>query len=288
MNFLNKAYSKYSADNKIWKSSLFSAVVVLLIFLLFQPFGFRDKATELKSLLYPGYAVLTFIYSYIVFYIVRRLLKSKKTWTIKDEIINFLIGILIFTIAIHLFTFWVSGDMPLTLHWYFKLFYHVASLFLFIGIIEFFYYNNKSARFTNEKLSSQYETTKQKSDQFTKQNKDVITISLEKEQIEVNRNKLLYIKSVGNYLEFYLVEPNGKINKITKRGRLHKAGKDLARFIEFFRCHRAFIINLKQAVQLKGNIKNARVVFDCAVEDIPVSRSNYSTLKEQMEKITLG
>jgi len=36
---------------------------------------------------------------------------------------------------------------------------------------------------------------------------------------------------------------------------------------------------------MKGNIKNARLVFDDILEEIPVSRLHFKTLKEQLDKI---
>ena len=288
MDFFNKEYAKYNPHNKSWKHSIFSAIVTFLLFLLFQPFGFKDKEVALKVVLFPGYSLLAFIYTYLNFLIVRQILKKKKKWTLSDELICLLIGIMLLTIAVHLFSYFIAGDMPLTFHWYFKLLCYVASFFLVISIIEFFYYNNKSARINNKKLRMQYELVKQKQDDTEKQNKDIISIYLEKEQMEINKNKIIYIKSVGNYLEFCLRGPDGKINKITKRGRLHNAEKNLLSYSEFFRCHRAFIINLKQVINLRGNVKNARVVFDSNTEKIPVSRSLYKALKEQLEKINLS
>lgn len=287
MDFLNIEYTKYDSENKAWKNSLFSAIVLLLVFLLFQPFGFRDKDLALKAVLFPGYALFAFMYSYFNFRIVRHILKKKKKWTLKNELIYFLISMLVLSFAVHLFSCWVSSDLPISFKWYFKLLYHVSCLFLLISIIEFFYHNNRAAGINTRKLTTQYKKVKYKLEVTKKQDQELILISLEKEQMEINRNKIVYIQSMGNYLEFYLRESNREIIKITKRGRLHLVEKDLAPFSEFFKCHRAFIINLKQAIQLKGNIKNARVVFEGNPREIPVSRSLFKTLKEQLEKIRL-
>lgn len=279
MNFLNKEYSKYKAGNIALKNALFTAAVVLLIFLLFQPFGFRNKALVLKLILYPGYTLLAFLYYLTVFYVVRFLHKKKQSWSLKNEIIIRIVGVAILTIIIHLFTWIVVDDMPLTLAWYFKLFYHTISLFLLIAVFEYFYYNSHPAsNKINEGVQS--EPARKKS--------DIIVINLEKEKIEINRNKILFIQSIGNYLEFCLRETEDSTTRITKRGRLHQVEKDLVSYSEFFRSHRAFIVNLKQIVQFRGNIKNARIVFEGEKQQIPVSRSNYKNLREQMEKIILG
>ena len=155
MKFLNKAYTKYDPGHEPWKNGLFSAAVVLSIFLLFQPFGISDKELELKLLLFPAYFLLGYFYSITNFFIVRRILKSKKIWTVKNELISFAISMFPLTFLVHLLTSWISGDMPLNQYWYFKLLCNVSSLFLIITVIEFLYYSNKSSDIKIEHLSSQ-------------------------------------------------------------------------------------------------------------------------------------
>ncbi|MBK7981201.1 MAG: LytTR family transcriptional regulator [Ignavibacteriae bacterium] len=288
MKILNRKYSKYNPNNKIWKNGLYTASLILLIFILFEPFGFRDKEISLKILLYPGYAFIAFIYSYLNFQIVRQIIKKKQTWKIIDEIKNILLSIILITFAVHLFTYSISEDMPITLEWFFRLLYHVSSIFLIKNIIEFFYYNYKSTAINNKLLKSQNEISNQKLNDSEMQKKEIILISLEKEQIKISRNKIIFIQAASNYLIFYLREDDKKINKIIKRGRLHKIENDLSPFSEFVRCHRAFIINLNQSARLKGNMKNSRIIFQDVETEIPVSRTFYRTLKENLEKITLS
>ena len=289
MKLLNKEYTKYHPAHEQWKNGLFSATVVLFIFLLFQPFGFKDKDPVLKLILFPVYSLLAYFYSIANFFIVRRILKSKKCWFVKNELLSFAIGILSFTFLVHLLNSWFTGDMPLNLYWYFKMLYHVTSLFLVIAVVEFLYYSNKSAGIKIEHLSSRVQLVSRQLDSIKKESDfETVSISLEKDSIDINRNKMVFIKSIGNYLEFYFRESNGQIKKLVKRGRMHQAEKVLEAFPEFLRCHRAFIINLKQAKQIKGNSKNARLVFDQKLEEIPVSRSQFRTLKEQLDKIIAG
>lgn len=279
MNFLKKEYPKYNAENIAWKNALFTAAAVLLIFLLLQPFGFRSKAIALKLILYPGYTLLAFFYYLTVFFVVRYFHKKKQTWSLKNEIITRVIGVAILTIIIHLFTWIVVDDMPLTLDWYFKLFYHTFSLFLLIAVIEYFYYNSHSA---SKKINESHES------EAERLMPEIIVINLEKEQIEINRSKIVFIQSIGNYLEFCIHEANGAVNRVSKRGRLHQVEKDLISCAEFYRCHRAFIVNMKHVFQLRGNIKNARIIFEGEKQQIPVSRSNYKNLKNLLEKNLLG
>lgn len=289
MKLLNKVYIKYHPAHKPWKNGLFSAAAILFILLLFQPFGFKDKDLALKLILFPVYSLLAYVHSIAKFYFVRQILKSKKRWTVKNELLLFVTGMFPVTFLVHLLSILITGDMPFNLHWYFKLLYHVSSLLLIKAVVEFLYYSYKFADIKTEHLSSQLQHVSRQLGRAKQESEfETTSISLEKESIDINRNKMVYIKSIGNYLEFYFRESNGQIKKLVKRGRIHQAERDLAAFPEFLRCHRAFIINLKQAKQIKGNSKNARLVFDQKSEEIPVSRSQFKILKEQLDKIIAG
>ena len=286
MKFLDKAYTKYNPAHKSWKNGLFSATLVLLFFLLFQPFGFRDKDLGLKLVIYPIYTIIAFLYATSRFYVIRKIIKQKKSWPIKNELLGLMASMLPLTFIIHLVTHWVTGDMPLNWFWYFKLLYQISSLFLIKAAMEVLYYSNRLADVKIEDLSSQVQVISQQLDRVKKvKSHETVSISLEKGPFEVNRSKLLFIQSVGNYLVFNLSGTNGQIKKLTKRGRIHQAEKDMEVYPEFFRCHRAFIVNLKQIKQMKGASKNARLVVGHGLDEIPVSRQQFSALKKQLDKI---
>lgn len=289
MKFLNKEYTKYDSANKSWKNGLFAAMVVLFIFLLFQPFGFRDKDLVLKLILFPVYSLLAYFYTITSFFIVRCILKSKKQWLLKNELLSLVIGIVPFSFLVQILSSLIAGDMPLNLYWYFKLLYYLTGFFVVIAVIEYLYYSNKFSASEIEHLSARIHLFSQQLRNLKPAStSDIISISLEKDSIDINRNKILFISSLGNYLEFYFREHDGQIKKVVKRGRIHQAEKDLEAFPEFFRCHRAFIINLKQAGKIEGNSKNARLVFNQGSEEIPVSRSRFRILKEQFDKLITG
>ena len=286
MKFPDKEYTKYHSDNKPWESGILWAAIVLFIFLLFQPFGFRDKDKELKLVLFPAYSLLAYFFSVSNFFIVRRILKLKKLWTLKNEFLYILADVFPATLLVHLLSYWATGDMPFNLYWYVKLLYHVSSLFMIIGVIEFLYYTNKSSDSRVEHLSSQIKLVSQQLHCVKKESDtETVLITLENDSIHINRNKTIFIKSISNYLEFYFRETDGQIKKLIKRGRIHLVEKDLEPIPEFLRCHRAFIVNLKQAKQIKGSSKNARLVFVQKLEEIPVSRTKFKTLKELLDKI---
>lgn len=286
MKIINREYTKYNQEHASWKNGLFAALVVVLFFLLFQPFGFRDKDLGLKALLFPGYALIAFLYTQSTFFVVRKILKTKKIWTLKNEILSLFISMFPLVFIVHVYSYWATGDMPLNIYWFFKLFYHISCLALLVSIIEFFYYSNLTADSRIEYLSSRiHHYSKQIADPEQENTRQSITIVLEKGSFTVNREKLVYIESQGNYLSFIFYEKDGETKKLMKRGRLHQAETNLKDFPEYFRCHRGFIVNLKKAKQIKGNNKNARLILDENLGEIPVSRTHFKTLTEKLDEI---
>ena len=78
MNLLEQEYTKYHTESKAWKNGLLYALVVTLVFVLFQSFGFKDKSTTLKLTLFPVYALLAYVYVIVAFFSVRRILKKQR------------------------------------------------------------------------------------------------------------------------------------------------------------------------------------------------------------------
>ena len=156
MKFLNNEYPKYNPENKPWKSGFYRAIVVLTVLVLFQPFGFRDKDLELKLFLFPVYSLIAYLHVITEFFIVRKILKSKKIWYLKNELLDQVTSVLPLTFLVLLVNIWITGDMPFNFHWYFKLLYHVSSLILMIAVIEFLYYTSRSSAIRQSKTRIQF------------------------------------------------------------------------------------------------------------------------------------
>ena len=79
---------------------------------------------------------------------------------------------------------------------------------------------------------------------------------------------------------FYLKDD--KVNQQLIRGRIKQMEIDLKPYKEFFRCHRAFIINLKYIASTTGNSQGLKLKLSPTDQPIPVSRGNVKKLKQQM------
>jgi DNA-binding LytR/AlgR family response regulator len=94
-----------------------------------------------------------------------------------------------------------------------------------------------------------------------------ITSPLKKDELVINLEEVLFVQSVGNYLDIYF--ENGKK---TVRHSMSSFESLLSGHPEFFRCHRSYIINVRKIKQVTGNSMGYKVFFGDDLE-VPVSRA---------------
>ena len=94
----------------------------------------------------------------------------------------------------------------------------------------------------------------------------------QKEKITVDCNSLCYIEAASNYTKIYF-EQKGKLSYTIVRMTLKKAAETVDPFPVFFRCHRAYIINLDKIEQVEGNAQGYKIKLKGLEHHLPVSRN---------------
>lgn len=102
-----------------------------------------------------------------------------------------------------------------------------------------------------------------------------------KERLLVAADQLLYLESVGNYVAVHWTR-EGELQKTLLRSTLKELTDLLAPHPQFFRCHRAFIVNLRAIHQTQGNARGYQVTLAGIPETIPVSRSYLDAFDERL------
>jgi len=105
-----------------------------------------------------------------------------------------------------------------------------------------------------------------------------------KDQLSLLPNQLIYVESVGNYVEVHWLNfmfPQ----KTVLRSTLKEVEAALRNQPQFFRCHRAFLINLKAVNQTEGNARGYQLTMSGSAQVIPVSRSYIDAFNERMEQL---
>jgi len=107
------------------------------------------------------------------------------------------------------------------------------------------------------------------------ENKNEI-LTLEKEQ-------LLFIKAVENYIEICFTDANKKIISKTFRQTLSDVQRQLP-FLE--KCHKSYLVNISNIKQISGNSQSAKICFNDVEREIPLSKTYYKQIKERVQQLS--
>ena len=101
------------------------------------------------------------------------------------------------------------------------------------------------------------------------------------ERIEVLADHLFLVSSASNYIKVFHLQKTLLVHSII-RSTLRKAEESLSTHPNFFKCHRAFIVNLDKVIHIEGNAQGYRIKIDGYDELIPVSRNLSSEFSDKL------
>lgn len=102
-----------------------------------------------------------------------------------------------------------------------------------------------------------------------------------KESLGLAPEAVLYMKSELNYVNVvYLAD--GREEKRMIRSTLKQAESSCSDYPFIRRCHRTYIVNVRQIERISGNSQGYRARLSCCREEIPVSRQYADSLKSQL------
>ena len=104
-----------------------------------------------------------------------------------------------------------------------------------------------------------------------------------KEELHIPAKSLLYITSADNYISVTYLEQGKEAHKLL-RSTLKNAKEDLRTYTAFYRCHRAWIVNLDRVISVSGNSQGYRLVLDSSDTVIPVSRNLNEDIDSRLSK----
>ena len=99
------------------------------------------------------------------------------------------------------------------------------------------------------------------------------------EHVSLEISNLLYIEAVGNYVKVCQLQEN-EVQTNMLRATMKQMEDALQAYPMIVRCHRAFMVNLGLVEQISSNSRAMQLIMRHSHDAIPVSRSNFSKLKE--------
>lgn len=285
MNFTSYLKQPFPKSEKKWKTIVFISLFIPLFLIIFQPFGINLMGPNNKIIFLSGYGIITFIILiFNLIFIEKLFLKffDERNWKIWKEFI---------------WLFWIIFSIGLGNAFYtaiileysrpnieiiisFQIVTLVVALFpITILIVSKQKYllriNLNSASELNKSLIIEKpEITQNKVIRFFADN--------EKDFIEFDLKNFLYIESLGNYVELYILDTDKIIRKVFR--------STLKRSLDFFidspeivQCHRAFIVNTKKILKTTGNSQGLRLSLESFEIEVPVSRGFVNAVKSKLK-----
>jgi hypothetical protein len=260
-----------------------------MILVLLQPFGINEVKNSSLLLNAALYALVTFVTTSINTFLLPKLFPSvyrEEKWTVGKEFVHMCWHLVPITFGNWLLTHWLYG-ISLTWHTLFNFFWitFVVGIFpLWLNVL-----------LKQQRLLKKYQTGAHRLDEQLKQPEpspqptvlpEALIFSSEngKEQFSITPGNIRYITSADNYVRIYYVKENQSASHLV-RNTLRKAEEALAAHPQFFRCHRAYIVNLSEVQHVSGNAQGYKLHLKDEEEAIPVSRSLNTKLTELLTQV---
>src|SRR5688572_17830824 len=109
----------------------------------------------------------------------------------------------------------------------------------------------------------------------------ILTGDYQHEKVEVNTGNLHLVASANNYIKVYH-ENKGTLSYSIIRSTLKKTEETLVDHSNFFKCHRAYIINLDKVIHVEGNAQGYKIRIQGHEDLIPVSRNLNSEFSDKL------
>jgi hypothetical protein len=277
---LNQPYPLNESIKGRWLNCVLFSTFVFLFLYIFKPFNL-GALTDNLFLLCIGYASVCFVLMALlnvgIFSAFPNYFSESK-WTSKSELVWSLLNVLFIGFGNFLYS-------------------------VFIGIANFSFYNlvwfetytvvigifpiTISVLFNQIRLSNKFEGESQKINPFVKKQvnevKDNLTVKIwsenEKDELNMLAHEFLFAKSEDNYVEIYYLLNETHTRKLI-RNTLKNIENQLPVNNDFFRCHKSYLVNLKNVNHISGNAQGYKLHIAGTNTLVSVSRSNNDLIKQ--------
>lgn len=278
-----KKYLKqpYPQITNKWRLTITISLFITAFLLFFQPFGLSAYKSSYKALVVCGYGGVTFAILIINFFVIKRIFKKWfADWSILKQIIW--LSWIIFTIGTGNYFYSsiiFSGFAGIKGFIIFQLFTIIIGVFPVV-IVTLVSHNIKLSR--NLKFAGEISNLLAAKSTGTQAEETVILVADNKtDKIEVELSSLLYIESVGNYIQVAYYQES-KVNKLLLRGTIKRIESETVQYPSLVKCHRAFIVNINHVESAKGNSQELKLTLKNIDVEIPVSRNHAQKFKNSL------
>jgi len=264
---LNKPYPYTVHIPKSFKTVFFISWFIFFFVFFFRSEQFiGNNSTPNRLLISFYYGLATFLIASINIYIFSIIVKPEKevNWKIWKEIILYLIHFITISIGIHFLSNYVM-EKEISIS---GLFYSIFTTTI-IGLIPVsIHVINEQKKLFKKHFELANKISDGNADRPSNSSKELINIESQSYHI----SDLLYFESNKNYLNIY--KRGGQM--LTIRLTIKEMENILAIHTQFIRCHRAYIVNTDEIINVQGNAQGLKLFLPEISTHVPVSRSYIS------------
>ncbi len=245
--------------------------ILVFILLFLQPFNMSSFQHDFKNLLLFGYGICAFLGYIIVQYFTNLYFKRNKIWNWGNEIIFLVVSNIIgISIGYYYHIKLVNPmDFSISSLLFFMFYICLPTLPLIAGF-------TAVIRYLAIKESSVVNTTYPTSEK--KEYLDILSNN-KKENFVIAKNKLIYVRALDNYVQFYILNEKDTLQKKIIRTTLNKVEKSTDYLLK---THRSYLVNADFIKKISGNSQKASITLTYVEETIPLSKSYYKKVKKSL------
>lgn len=264
MDFLKRQIHFTASIKRKVLAGLILCIYLSFIIIFLEPFDTSQFEADHKTLLLSGFGIFTFV----VFVVQGSIentwyFKNGKIWTISHEIISTILFLLFAGTVLYLYNRIVINGVALALSTYWRFLSVTVACMVPVFVPLMIY--------LRQKFGQRIVPLPKNSFQLIGENKNEI-LRLEKEE-------LLFIRAVENYVEICFIDKNKKTVSKTFRQTLSNVCLQLP-FLE--KCHRSYLVNTSAIKEIAGNSQGAKISFVVGDKEIPLSKTYYKQIKNRL------
>lgn len=287
-SFLNKPYPHTDNRKKNFWVSLCIGGFVAFFLIVFQPFDISLWLDPDKKLKLAGYGIVSFIIPVLFGFAIQVIPARERedNWRVWKEMLSVTTIVLLIAGGNMVYSEFI-GIGRISLMGYFKFIGITFSVGFFPITLSVITKHNRFLKLNRETAAEINMALEEKTQPLPQpvSGKLVLVAENEKDKLEMEPADLLYIESADNYsMVHYLAK--GALNKTLVRGSLKRMESQCGSFPEIMRCHRAFIINIKNVTHIEGNAAGYKLSVNGTDTTVPVSRNYGSSITTKLKAIS--
>lgn len=284
--FLSRPYPLSENKSAKIRAALFSGFFVFAFLFIFKPFQLHRFQNLLVLKITAGYGLVTLITVLANVFLLPPLLPrffNESKWTVGREIGFLLWIIFIIGAGNALYSTFIFND-PFNWHYFlsFQAFTVLVALLpvsinVMVMQLVLTRKNLKEALKISDNMNHKTRLEPETATLITLRSDNL------KESLTIPAKSLLYITAADNYIEVHFLE-EGVAQKKLLRNTLRNAKEELRSHPLFYRCHRAWIVNLDRVHAVTGNSQGYRLLLNGTDTIIPVSRNLNAEISARLSK----